>query len=103
MLIFRTFGVLLVVLGFAALAYDGAGMLASPGVFVWTSLHEHWTHLSAAGVEKAQAHVQKLGIPGLWALLSWLLAAPAWLSLSGVGVVLYWLGHRRERPTAVPE
>ena len=32
MLILRTFGVLLVVLGFAALAYDGAGMLASPGV-----------------------------------------------------------------------
>jgi hypothetical protein len=103
MLIFRILGVLMVVLGFAAFAYDGASMLASPGSLVWTSLNEHWAHVSPAGLEKAQAFVHKLNIPGLWPALGWLLALPAWMSLGGVGVAIYWIGRRRKRPTIVPD
>jgi hypothetical protein len=103
MLILRTLGVLLVILGFVTLAYDGASTLASPGAFASTSLHERWIQLSATDVDGAQAAVEKLGVPGLWPFLSWLLALPAWAPLGGVGVVLYWFGRRRVRETLAPE
>jgi hypothetical protein len=103
MLIFRIFGVLLILLAFAALVGDGAGTLASPGDMAATSLREHWAQLSPTSLENAQVFVQGR-VPGLWdLLLARILAIPAWASLSVLGVLLYWLGRPRKRRYVLPD
>jgi hypothetical protein len=104
MLILRILGVLLILLAFAALVGDGAGTLASPGDMAATSLREHWTQFSPASLEKTQAFIQRLGVPGLWdLLLARFLAFPAWASLGGLGVLLYWLGRQRKPRFVLPD
>jgi hypothetical protein len=104
MLILRILGVLLILLAFAALVGDGAGTLASPGDMAATSLREHWAQLNPTSLEKAQAFVQGLGVPGLWdSLLARILALPAWASLGAMGMLVYWLGRRRRNRYVLPD
>ncbi len=105
MTLLRVFGKLFLALAFAALAFDGARMLATPdeGLFL-ASLRDHFA-VYAKDAEPAFRDAVLAFLPDfVWRwLLEPLLAAPVSLVLAGIGTVLFLLGYRRPPPEIVSE
>jgi hypothetical protein len=83
-----------------AAVIDGAKSIAAAEP-VLTPLGQAWSQLAPASLLEAQHAIEEqLGQPWLWDLLAeWVLAAPAWLALGVIGLILMLLGQRRRRKT----
>ena len=81
-----------------AAVIDGAKSIAASQA-VLTPLGEAWAQLAPDSLAEARRGVEEgLGQPWLWELLAeWMLAAPAWLVLGLIGLILMLLGRRRRR------
>ncbi len=98
-MILRFLGYLLLCLGIAALAYDGARMLADNGRLVFTSVLQHWQTLSPATLDWAKASVEQVSTY-LWSPAAMtILLLPAWFVAAGAGILLYVAGYTPPRPT----
>jgi hypothetical protein len=103
MLFLRVLGKTLLIVAFAALAYDGARILATPGEGVLlTSLAAHLkTHMPGA-LDGLEHFFLILGTPYLWAGIARpLLALPASLLFGALGALLFLAGYRRPPPEIV--
>lgn len=94
----RFLGYVFITIGMAALAYDGARMLADNGRLVFTSLYQHWTMMHPNSL--MSAHDWVVGINSwLWSPGAMtVLLLPAWFVTAGLGVLLYLAGYRPPRP-----
>jgi len=81
-----------------AAVIDGAKSIAASEP-VLTPLGHAWSQLAPDSLAQAQLAVEtELGQPWLWELVAgWLLAAPTWLVLGLLGLILMLLGRRRSR------
>ncbi len=89
-------GLLLLVAVIAAV-YDATRTISADSL-VMTSLGEHWSKLAPTSLTAAQAAVQRYTHPVVWtSLVHSLLLVPAWLFLSGFGVLLAVVARQRRR------
>ncbi len=81
-----------------ALVYDGTRTLAGGSGLVMTSLLEHWNGLAPATLEALKTlMVKRLGA-GIWdSGLLRLLKLPAWLVFGVLGLLLAYIGRKRQK------
>jgi hypothetical protein len=101
-MLLRLLGYFFLCVALAALAYDGARMLADKGALTFTSVFDHWTLWHPASLNGTREAIE--GISSyLWSpLLMTVLVLPAWAVAGGLGIALYLAGYRRPRP-ALPD
>ena len=81
-----------------ALVIDVTRTLAADAL-VMTRLGEHWFQFHAESLNASQAGIQRHVHPALWdPVIVWLLQTPTWLVFALLGLLLFWIGRRRERP-----
>lgn len=97
MWILRTLGVWSLLAAMVALTLDGTRALATPGQFQMTRLGETWFRISSDTLNMFQAGVERHVHPFLWdPVIMSILQVPTWVFFTGLGLLLYWLGRRRE-------
>lgn len=97
-LLLRVLSHVAIVLAIVALVYDGTRTIAGEGGLVLTSLAEHLSGLAPRQLEAAHRSITTRLHPLLWEfVLGRFLALPAWLGLFGLGLLLGYLGRRRQR------
>ncbi|HXK53831.1 MAG TPA: hypothetical protein PK405_04025 [Hyphomicrobiales bacterium] len=101
MLLLRLFGLFLMAMAFVAFIVDGVKTIAS-NTLVMTPLGEIWSDINGASLTRIQTLLSDGAYALLWdpVLLS-LLAAPGWLVLAFLGMLVHWLGRRREATSAI--
>lgn len=88
----------LLLVAVVALVYDGTRTLAGGSGFVVTSLGEHWQSLFPASFEGLKQLVNRRLSPMVWDMgLLRLLKLPGWLVIGVVGLLLAWIGRKRQR------
>ncbi len=98
-MILRLCGYFFLTLAMAAVAYDGARMIADNGRLAFTSMQQHWLNLSPGSLDAARTAVEQVGVY-LWSpLIMTILVLPAWVVAGGLGTLLYLAGYRPPRPT----
>lgn len=94
----RVVGIWLLLAGLIALAVDATKSLAGSGQLVLTPLGGYWYKLDPGSLNAFQAGVERYVHPYLWdPLIISVLQLPAFALLSGLGILLYWLGRVRRR------
>jgi hypothetical protein len=103
MIFLRTLGKTLLLLGFVALAYDGARSLANPGEgLLLTPISVHLKTYLPGAVENLDGFFASSGLPALWtSVLRPLLFFPASLLLGVTGAALFLAGYRKPPPEIV--
>jgi len=87
---------LLLIGAVVALAYDGIRTVNAGSGLVMASLWEHWSRISPATLQAADAVVSKRLDPALWDMaIAPALRLPAWLIAAILALILGWLGRRR--------
>ncbi len=96
--ILRMLGVWSLLAGVVALTIDVTRALAAD-TLVMTRFGEHWVQHHAASLNAAQAGIQRNVHPILWddPTILTLLQTPTWIVFGALGVLLYWIGRRRQR------
>lgn len=98
MWILRTLGVWSLLAAMITLTIDGTKSLATPGQLQMTRLGETWYQISSDSLSMLQAGVERHVHPFLWdPVIMAILQVPTWIFFTGLGLLLYWLGRRRER------
>jgi hypothetical protein len=98
MWILRTLGVWSLLAAMIALTIDGTRSLATPGQLQMARLAETWNQVSGESMAAFQAGVETHVHPFLWdPVILAVLQVPTWIFFTGLGLLLYWLGRRRER------
>lgn len=98
MWILRVLGVWSLLAAMVALTIDGTKSLATPGSLQMARLGETWQQISADSMDAFQATVEQSLLPWLWDPVTLaILQVPTWIFFTGLGLLLYWLGRRRER------
>jgi len=88
----------LLLIAVIALVYDGTRTLAGGSGLVLTSLMEHWQGLSPATLEGMKMLiVKRLGTAAWDGGLLRLLKLPAWLVFGVLGLVLAYIGRKRQK------
>jgi hypothetical protein len=86
----------LLLIAVVALVYDGTRALAGSGLVI-TSVIEHWQTMAPASLEAVKAAIARVH-PVVWdAALLRLLKLPAWLVVGICGLLLAWLGRKRQQ------
>lgn len=87
----------MLLLAVVALVYDGTRTIAGGSGIVLTSLIEHWSNLAPNSLATAQALFTRMGQQAIWdtGVLK-VLRLPAWLIFGTVGVLLAYIGRKRE-------
>jgi hypothetical protein len=99
---FRLLGLTLIVLGFAALTYDGVCTLANAEITA-NSSKQLWQLLSAQTFEASRESLNA-SVPYLWnAIVTPLLLLPAWVLSGALGSLLFLAGYRRRPPEIISE
>jgi hypothetical protein len=94
--ILRWFGLALLTAAFVAFVLDGTRVIAG-GPLAAASLGQIAGDLASAGLTALQAEITALGGDGLWqAIDGVLLALPAFAALGIAGILLMYVGRRRE-------
>jgi len=97
-MVFRVLGTWSLLVSVIALVVDVTRSM-SADTLVMTRLGEHWFQLNAASLNAAQAAVQRYVLPALWdPVILTLLKTPTWIVFAVLGILLLWIGRRRERP-----
>ncbi len=100
--VLRLLGLTLLACALTALAYDGTRMLAN-GALAASSLRQLGVTFAPSDLDVLDAWGMET-IPYLWtALANPLLLLPAWMTLSGLGSLLYLAGHRPKPPEIVAD
>ncbi len=104
MLFLRLLGKTLLLAAFAALAYDGARILASPGEgLLFTSLSTHLNHIPQ-GREMVQGFFLNHAPPYLWnSFIEPMLVLPVSILFGAAGALIFLAGYRRPPPEIVGE
>lgn len=101
MFLLRILGLWCLLLAMIALVVDGTKSLGGGGAWIITPLGDEWARLSPASLEAAKTAVVQHTTPALWdPVIVTLLQAPAWFIFGALGLMLYWLGHKR-RPVEI--
>lgn len=88
----------LLLIAVLALVYDGTRTLAGGSGLVITSLAEHWQALAPTSLEALRNVASKVLSPAAWdAGAQRLLLLPAWLVIGVLGLMLLWIGRKRQR------
>ena len=88
----------LILIAVIALVYDGTRTLAGGAGIVITSLGEHWQNLFPAGFESLKQLVNRRFGSVVWDMgLLRLLTLPSWLVIGVLGLLLAWIGRKRQR------
>lgn len=104
MLFLRLLGKTLLLAAFAALAYDGARILASPGEgLLFTSLSTHLKHIPQ-GREMLEGFFLNHAPPYLWnRIIEPMLVLPVSILFGAAGALIFLAGYRRPPPEIVGE
>ena len=104
MLFLRLLGKTLLLAAFAALAYDGARILASPGEgLLFTSLSTHLKHIPQ-GRETLEGIFLNHAPPYLWnGIIEPMLVLPVSILFGAAGALIFLAGYRRPPPEIVGE
>ncbi|HWJ19397.1 MAG TPA: hypothetical protein VNR65_11795 [Geobacterales bacterium] len=104
MLFLRLLGKTLLLAAFAALAYDGARILASPGEgLLFTSLSTHLKHIPQ-GRELLESFFLNYAPPSLWnGIIEPMLVLPVSILFGAAGALIFLAGYRRPPPEIVRE
>lgn len=87
----------LLLVAVVALVYDGTRTLAGGSGVVITSLLDHWQALAPQSLEWLKLLVQRKLHPQLWdAGVLRLIRLPAWLVIGLLGMLLAWIGRKRQ-------
>lgn len=105
MALLRFFGMFFLAVAFAAIAYDGARMLATPDEgLLLASTRQHLATLLPGVEPQLEEAVRSLGVPLIWeGVISPLLALPLSFVACALGAGLFLLGYRRPPPEIVSE
>jgi hypothetical protein len=95
----RFIGYVFLCLALAALAYDGARMIADNGHIAFTSIEQHWQALSPATLAWFRNWVGDTSPYLLNPLVMTVLVLPAWMVTGGLGALIYLAGYRPPRPS----
>ena len=104
MLFLRLLGKTLLLAAFAALAYDGARILASPGEgLLFTSLSTHLKHIPQ-GREMLEGFFLNHAPPYVWnGIIEPMLVLPVSILFGAAGALIFLAGYRRPPPEIVRE
>ena len=97
-LVLRMLARVLLLLAVVALIYDGTRTLAGGSGLVLTSFAEHVHTVLPTALETLRSAVVRYTRPFVWdTVLVRVLRLPAWLLLAVLGLVLAWIGRKRQR------
>lgn len=81
-----------------ALVVDATKTLGADGTIVMTPLAEQWQTSFPQTFADAKSWVETQAGPDVWeSFLLPVLSLPTWLLFGLIGVLLFWLGRRRQR------
>ncbi|MGA7323072.1 MAG: hypothetical protein WBX25_00980 [Rhodomicrobium sp.] len=105
MLLLRLLGTLLLFLAFAALAYDGTHMLASPrGGLLLGSLSSYLQKLAPAALESLKEYFLGNAPAYLWnGLIEPMLVLPVCILFGVIGALFFFSGYRHPAPEIVSD
>ena len=95
----RIFARILLLVAVVALVYDGTRTLAGGSGIVLSSLAEHWQALAPRSLMWLHGVVGRSLPAQIWEIVMRGLTLPAWLVLGVLGLLLAWIGRKRERVT----
>lgn len=99
--LFRLLGFLVLAAGFVSLVIDGTRSIAS-GALTLTPMEQSWATASPLTLAKTKAFVADTGVAALNdPVLSSILAAPTFVPLVVLGVLLMLIGRRPRRKVGV--
>lgn len=98
-MLLRLIGYFFLCLALAALAYDGARMIADNGHIAFTSIEQHWNALAPGSLASFRDFIATTSPYGLGPLVGTVLVLPAWLVAGGLGALIYLAGYRPPRPS----
>jgi hypothetical protein len=98
-MLLRLVGYCFLCLALAALAFDGARMIADDGHLAFTSIAQHWNTISPASLAAFRALLVNASPYLLSPLVETVLVLPAWIVAGGLGTLAYLAGYRPPRPT----
>jgi hypothetical protein len=98
-MLLRFIGYVFLCLALAALAYDGARMIADNGHIAFTSIEQHWNSLSPRTLASFRDLVGEASPYLVSPLLMTLMALPAWMVAGGLGTLIYLAAYRPPRPS----
>jgi hypothetical protein len=94
----RVLARLLLLMAVVALVYDGTRTLAGGSGLVITSLAEHIHTVTPKAIEALRGAVVKVAPAAVWdTVLVRILKLPAWALLAALGLLLAWIGRKRQR------
>ena len=94
----RVLARLLLLMAVVALVYDGTRTLAGGSGLVITSLAEHIHTVAPKAIEALRSAVVKVAPAAVWdTVLVRILKLPAWALLAALGLLLAWIGRKRQR------
>jgi hypothetical protein len=94
----RALGVILLLFAMVALVVDATKSLGAGGEIVVTPLAQQWQNLAPESFAASKSWVNETAGAGFWdAAALPILSLPAWAIFGVLGILLYWLGQRRER------
>lgn len=97
MIFIRLFGLWLFLLALIALAVDSTKSLAANEIIV-TSFGEQWYELNQTSLKSFQIFIESYIHPFLWSSIIFnILTWPSWIVLSLMGMLIYWLGRKRQK------
>ena len=97
-MVLRLFGAWALLVSVISLVIDVTKTLATD-TLVMSRLGEHWFQLHAASLNASQAGIQRNVHPALWdPVIVALLQTPTWVVFALLGLLLFWIGRRRQRP-----
>ncbi len=98
MIIIRTLGLWILILGFIAFVYDATKTMANNGSLSITSLGGHWINLHEQSFKFLENLISSMLHPIVWdPVFESALLLPAWLILSLIGCWMYWIGRHRKK------
>jgi hypothetical protein len=97
-LVLRVLARVLLLVAVVALVYDGTRTLAGGSGIVLSSLAEHWQALAPRSLMWLQGVVGRTLPAQTWeSIFMRGLTLPAWLVIGVLGMLLAWIGRKRER------
>ncbi len=94
--LFRFVGLWILAAGFVALVRDGTKSIAGNAVFT-TKLADDWNNIHANSLESLKVLAERYAGSSGWEIVStYVLAAPTWLVLGILGLILILIGRKKK-------